>query len=182
MYRVRGRGALVSMMHRARALSAAFAQNPGAHIVFILTYALITVRQKWTGVFFDKTSLCDLGLCVHLGHNGSPCPNPSFRKNKFVVCDITGFHHIDLQFCGCYDTAIGIVHSWKQLLRARWYPASQARPATAFTFRLLDFFYELTHQSKGTLYDFHKTIDCITDNSGTVAGWVRCAQVCYARI
>lgn len=171
----------MSKVHRARALPAAVAQDPGAHTEIIITYALLIALQKWTGAFFDKISLRDLSLCVHLGHDGSPCPNPGYRKKKFVVCDITGYHHIDLQFCGCYNAKVGFVHGWRQLLRARWYPASQARLATAFMFCLLGFFYELTHQSKRSLYDFHKTIDRITDNSGTVTGWVRRVQVCYTR-
>ena len=57
-------------------------------------------------------------------------------------------------------------------MRRQWYPATTARPVNAFTFSLLDFFHELTVQGKTSLYDFHHTIARVTDNSGTVAGWV----------
>ncbi|PIL23576.1 hypothetical protein GSI_14889 [Ganoderma sinense ZZ0214-1] len=41
-------------------------------------------------------------------------------------------------------------------------------PATAFTFSLLKFFQELNFQGKTNLYDFWKTIERITDNSGGI--------------
>ena len=30
--------------------------------------------QHWTGKFFSHADLGDLGLNIHLGHNGAPCP------------------------------------------------------------------------------------------------------------
>lgn len=75
-----------------------------------------------------------------------------------------------MTFCECYDPTTGLIERWKQLFRIGWYPATMERLSTPFTFALLDFFHELTHQGKANLYDFHKTLDRITNNSGTVAG------------
>ena len=73
--------------------------------------------------------------------------------------------------CGCAEDVDDLDH-WRQLLRARWYPATTSRPTTAFTFRLLDLFQHLSLQSKANMYDLHKVLNRITDNSGTVRGWV----------
>lgn len=115
----------------------------------------------------------ELGLRFQLQHNTRLCPHPGYRRRKLVVCDLTGYHEVDVSFCECYEPNIGFVPRWKQLFRERWYPATRERPATVFTFRLLDFFLELTHQGKSNLYDFERTLDRVTDNSGSVAGWVR---------
>lgn len=137
------------------------------------------VCQHWTGNFFAKTSLRDIGLVVYLGHNGCQCPT-SVKKRKLSVCDTSGFHEVNMVFCGCYHANIGFVHEWKQLMRLRWYPATCTRPNTVFTFRVLDFFHELTLQGKLNLYDFHETLDRITSNSGTVASWVsRCQKLSH---
>lgn len=120
----------------------------------------------------EKATLRNIGLQIHLGHDGNPCPTPSGTKKKLVVCHTSGFHHVHVIFCGCNSSGTGFVHQWKQLFRIKWYPATRARPNTAFTFEVLDFYIELSHQAKLNLYDFHKTLDRVTDNSGTVATWV----------
>lgn len=119
--------------------------------------------QQWNGEFFAKTSLREAGLRIHLGHGGLPCHHTKSRVQDFVVYDTTGYHTVDVTFCGCYDTEEGYVPHWTHLLRVGWYPATHARPRSAFTFRLMDFFHELTLQSKVNLHDFHRTLERITD-------------------
>ena len=119
-----------------------------------------------------KSSLRAAGLEVHLGHDDNRCPNPGERQSKFVVCDLSRFHQLNLTFCNCVRADEGVVTSWTQLVRAGWYPASTTRPTTAFTFKLLEFFHELMLQGKTNLYDFHRTVARVTNNSGTIAGWV----------
>ncbi|OBZ73392.1 hypothetical protein A0H81_06621 [Grifola frondosa] len=51
-------------------------------------------------------------------------------------------------------------------MRAGWFPATTNRPATAFTFTLLSFLHELNLQSKANIYDFFRTLQRITDNTG----------------
>ena len=86
-----------------------------------------------------------------------------------MVGHTNGYHEVDLTFCGCISPEDGIVHDWAQLMRHGWYPASRQRITTAFTFRMLDFFQELTLQSKVSLYDFNRTLCRVTDNSGVRA-------------
>ena len=58
----------------------------------------------------------------------------------------------------------GIVHQRTQLLRAGWFPATFNRPKTAFSFKCLNMFHELTLQAKTPLYNFYHTIVHLTDN------------------
>ncbi|KAI0069871.1 hypothetical protein K474DRAFT_1568226, partial [Panus rudis PR-1116 ss-1] len=128
--------------------------------------------QQFNGKYYEKTSLKVLGLRIFLGHNGDACPHPARRSQKFVVGDMTGFHELDVEFCGCINSDGIVVNMWAQLLRVGWFPASMERPTTAFTFNLLNHFQQLTHQAKTNIYDFQRTLSRVTDNSGLIS-WVR---------
>ncbi|KAI0074003.1 hypothetical protein K474DRAFT_1677445 [Panus rudis PR-1116 ss-1] len=128
--------------------------------------------QHYNGKYYEDTSLKNLGLQIQLGHNGDPCPHPARHSRKFVVGDLNGFHELDIQFCGCIGVDDTVVHMWAQLLRVGWFPASMERPTTAFTFQLLNYFQQLTHQAKTNVYDFQRTLSRVTNNSGLVS-WVR---------
>lgn len=45
--------------------------------------------QEWTGEYFKRTSLHDLGARIFLGHSGMPCPNRSSTSSgrHFVIVD-----------------------------------------------------------------------------------------------
>ncbi|KAH9895248.1 hypothetical protein C8Q73DRAFT_619173, partial [Cubamyces lactineus] len=60
-----------------------------------------------------------------------------------------------------------ITDQYVQLLREGWFPATTSRPATVFTFDLLATFQELNFQAKTNLHDYLKTLERLTDNSGT---------------
>lgn len=123
--------------------------------------------QKWDGEFFVKTSLRDEGITYQLGHDCSTsCPNPVPGSRKFVVVDVSGYHHVAVNFCGCQEgKAAGAGDHHVQLLRARWFPATTTKPKTVFTFTVLDHFHQLTLQAKTNLYDFSKTLQRKTDNT-----------------
>ncbi len=72
-----------------------------------------------------------------------------------------------MRFCKCLDDTDNFTYEWVQLFRQGWFPASTDKPSTAFTFRLLEFFQELNLQGKTSLYDFWKSLERVTDNSGT---------------
>lgn len=112
-----------------------------------------------------KTSLKELGLRVQLGHSVGACPTPGQRCSKMIVGDVTGFHEVDVQFCDCFHSDGTYLYVWQQLLQLGWFPASHERPTTAFTFRLLNFLHQLNLQAKTSLYDFHRMLWRITDNS-----------------
>ena len=71
-----------------------------------------------------------------------------------------------MRFCQCLDDQDLFTPEWVQLMRRGWFPATTNRPATAFTFRMLEFFQELNFQAKTNLFDFWKTLERVTDNSG----------------
>ena len=121
--------------------------------------------QQWTGKYFAKTTLKALGLCVQLGHAGDPCPNKGRRNSKMIVGDLTGFHEISIRFCLCCKEDNTIPYTWQQLLQVGWFPATQKYPTTVFTFQLLYFLHQLNLQAKTSLYDFHKSLWWVTDNS-----------------
>ncbi|EEB94303.1 hypothetical protein MPER_06900, partial [Moniliophthora perniciosa FA553] len=55
--------------------------------------------------------------------------------------------------------------SAEQLLRSRLYPATVVEPTTAFTFRMLEFFHDLTLQGKVSVYDFYHALETRTDGA-----------------
>ncbi|KAF9231029.1 hypothetical protein BU15DRAFT_90993 [Melanogaster broomeanus] len=121
--------------------------------------------EGWTGVFFERVTLKQLGLRIQLGHPvGTSCYNPEKAYNDdFVVLDMNGIHEIGLDFCNC-NTAQS--HT-TQLLRARWYPATTSLPKSATTFRVLDHFQMYTFESKGSAFEYYQTLARLTDNTGT---------------
>ncbi|KAI0083406.1 hypothetical protein BDY19DRAFT_998587 [Irpex rosettiformis] len=127
--------------------------------------------EQWNGTHFERTSLRNIGLTVYLGHQGKQCPSVGRMKLRFVVCHTNGFHEVDVGFCSCATQREGVIPDWIQLLRHGWYPASRERVSTAFTFRVLEAFHELNLQAKTSLHDYHKTLNRITDNSGTSEPW-----------
>ncbi|RDX40776.1 hypothetical protein OH76DRAFT_1489992 [Lentinus brumalis] len=103
--------------------------------------------EVWQGKTFARTSLRAQGLSLQLGHEGNEaCPNPSSKERRLVVVDVTGIHEV---------------------FRRGWFPATNARPSTAFTFRVLKTFHEMNFQSKMSLYDYWRSLERITDNTGT---------------
>ena len=80
-----------------------------------------------------------------------------------MVFDITGVHHVSVDFCECPRDSF--LHRRTQLLHAGWFPATFNGPQTIFTFWLLDTFHELTLQGKTTLYDFYHMLLRQTDNA-----------------
>ncbi|TFK79917.1 hypothetical protein K466DRAFT_504786, partial [Polyporus arcularius HHB13444] len=100
--------------------------------------------QVWQGKTFARTSLRAQGLSIQLGHEGSEsCPNPASMTRRMYTPE------------------------WTQVIRRGWFPATNNRPATAFTFRVLKTFQETNFQSKISLYDYWRSLERITDNTGT---------------
>ncbi|KAF9030912.1 hypothetical protein BJ165DRAFT_1411288 [Panaeolus papilionaceus] len=128
---------------------------------------------KWTGTFFEKTSLGQLGHRVQLGHDGGSCPVPLPSAKGFLVFDLLGAQYVNIDYCGCPDSTPDKV---TQLLRKKWFPATIKKPHTAFTFECLDTFHKLTHQAKTTAYDFYHTILHKTDNAGIAPTIYRYAE------
>ncbi|KAG1849775.1 hypothetical protein F4604DRAFT_1687361 [Suillus subluteus] len=114
--------------------------------------------SQWTGGFFEDTSLTKIGLEIHLGHQGKPCPEvtddwydtddegDNFAEGQWVplvndpqtttVVDTSGVHSLMIRFCRC-ASALG---PDMQLFEFGLFPASFTLPNTVFTFAVLDDF------------------------------------------
>ncbi|THH17670.1 hypothetical protein EUX98_g9084 [Antrodiella citrinella] len=119
--------------------------------------------EVWTGSFFNKACLADVGLVFQLGH-----------------VDTTGIHTMQIQFCECVREGGTILDLWTQVFRAGWLPATTERPKTAFTFSLLDFYLELNWRAKTNLNDFYKTLEDLTDKTGVTSEYYRYRQMSLA--
>ena len=91
-----------------------------------------------------------------------------------MVFDLSGVHRLVTRYCKCRDAPPKHV----QLLRARWFPATIERPATVFTFDILDFFHKLQNQNKCNPYDFYHSIIQRTDAAGLNPEIVRFPVTC----
>ncbi|KAH8089855.1 hypothetical protein BXZ70DRAFT_909950 [Cristinia sonorae] len=134
--------------------------------------------EVFTGVYFAKASLRDLGLWLQLGHGGGPCPMASPCNNRLLtVVDVSGIHEVTVNYCQCIDALGQSQDHWMQLLRTGWYPATTERPQTAFTFQALDLYLELNWQAKTNLHDFYKTLERLTDKTGVTSEYYRYRQM-----
>ncbi|TBU21631.1 hypothetical protein BD311DRAFT_677916, partial [Dichomitus squalens] len=136
--------------------------------------------EKWDGAKFTRCSMREIGLVVQLGHDRGSCPHPSIKPRSIVVGHTTGVQAVNIHFCECLDETCRFTPKWTQLFRFGWFPASTHAPATAFTFDLLDTFQELSFQGKTNLFDFWKTVERLTDNSGGRDVYDRYKQLSHA--
>jgi hypothetical protein len=131
--------------------------------------------QQWNGSFFVRTSLRDVGLVVHLGHQGLPCSFIGRILDKFTVVHTNGIHTVKVRFCACYGEDS---QPKFQLLRCSWLPASAEDPHTAFTFEVLNAYHLLSLQGKVSREDYYLSISRHTDNTGidTPKAWNQTAS------
>lgn len=123
--------------------------------------------SQWTGEFFQESSLTKVGLDIHLGHNGGPCPSNPHSTSEMLewydtdddddhsdgypdgasiqlVTDRPAMTIIDksgvLSLSIMYCNCPGSLKKDMQLFQVGLFPASFNRPKTAFTFSVLDDF------------------------------------------
>jgi hypothetical protein len=123
------------------------------------------------GGFFKKQDISTLaseGFAWQMGHYGEVCPNPeSDTELKFTIVGINGVHSTKLRFCACQPYSEE--RKRIQLLEARLFPATGLSPRTAFTFEVLRTNSLFHLQSKCSAYDFHGTLQRLSDNVFTHA-------------
>ena len=135
----------------------AFAQNPGKHRQFQLL-------ENWFSFDIYPTGMeRQIGLRVQLGHPiGESCINPKVAPGDgFVVIDVNGIHEVGVNFCECHQ----MEDYPKQLLQARWFPATVSSPQTAATFNVPEYFQLLTFESKASVFEFLNSLARRTDNT-----------------
>ncbi|PBK64390.1 hypothetical protein ARMSODRAFT_842607, partial [Armillaria solidipes] len=119
--------------------------------------------EEWTGDYYRRTLLKNLGLKVQLGHpTGEACPLPHPSGRQVVVIDIKGIHQVDVVYCGCHCAPDFYI----QMLRCQWFPGSVEFPRTAMTFATLRHFQLLSFMSKASAYEYYHTLERLTDNTG----------------
>lgn len=143
--------------------------------------------ERWTGQFFQSTSLHEEGFTLYLGHRGAPCPGAGEEnvqasgvagegtKDKgtlsetwkegprkcLIVVDISGAHQLHIGWCQCKDAPAADV----QLLRSRLFPASISNPSTAFTFGALEHFHIDSVECKTSALSFFSKLRRLTNNT-----------------
>lgn len=147
--------------------------------------------EKWTGLFFQSTSLDEEGFTWYLGHHGIPCPEIQLESSNLetqasdrvggrttdeevlsdawqddtrkclVVVDVSGVHQLHIGWCQCRDAPGADI----QLLRNRLFPATISNPSTAFTFRLLDYFHIDSVECKTSASSFFSKLRRLTNES-----------------
>ncbi|KAJ7595288.1 hypothetical protein C8J56DRAFT_1115038 [Mycena floridula] len=118
--------------------------------------------EEWTGQFFRRILLRDLGVLLCLGHNGARCSNciATHPGRRLTVVHTNGVHKLHVLFCMCKDA----VSESDQLFHAQLFPGTLTLPQTAFTFDVLNQFHIHTNESKKAAYDFHGALQRLTDN------------------
>lgn len=90
------------------------------------------------------------------------CENPVPCHSSMVVLHVNGIHAVDIQYCGCARA----IPNHLQLLRRRLYPASQKSVKTCATFGLMGLLQKLAWTTKGSTYDFYRSLERLTSNRG----------------
>ncbi|CAK5267983.1 unnamed protein product [Mycena citricolor] len=96
------------------------------------------VIKQWTGSWWKKSSLADIGLVYQMGHGGWECSYPTSTVREMTVLHAPYIHRVRFRYCKCNrsDYASNI----QQLLRNGWYPATGIDPETCATFQTLESF------------------------------------------
>lgn len=118
--------------------------------------------QRWTGEFFEKFSLFDLGQVVCLGHNGERCPRANSGPSNFVVVHTNGIHHWRILYCDCKASLCSQDRAL-QLIRSRLFPPTLNIPQTVFSFCVLDDFHRHSLSAKFSAYDYFDALTKHTD-------------------
>ena len=144
--------------------------------------------EKWTGEFFQRTSLNAEGFILHLGHGGSQCPanvasavEPEVVEDgegdvvdeilleaweprdtrALVIVDVSRVHQLNVSWCCCQDAP----DHGTQLFQYSLFPASTSQPSTAFTFAVLEYFHVDAVECKTSAFNFFSKLRRLTDFS-----------------
>lgn len=163
-----------SIMYCSRCIVADHYANPLHRIeVRYLTSAGVSPsdpnEQMWNGSYFERTSLKDAGLVVQLGHKpGNSCPFGSDGHKHFVVMEADHIQEVSIRYCGCEDEDHDL-----QLLDYGWWPGTVLEPQTVATMDALHDWHMRNLVAHTTVYDYVRTMEMLTDNTGLVYVRVR---------
>ncbi|GBE79492.1 hypothetical protein SCP_0206920 [Sparassis crispa] len=117
--------------------------------------------EFWTGTYFKRNNLHELGLVVQLGHRPSILCSLHDEPHSITVLHTNRVHTMKVTFCACSG-----VPEHKQFLQFGWWPATPLELQSCTTMHLLHLFHTLNLQGKVTAYDFYKSLELMMDNMG----------------
>lgn len=93
---------------------------------------------------------------------GSGCAFGVRGHMDFTVIHTNGIHNVDVWFCRC-----GVVDpAWAQLMDVSWWSATPLEPQTCATATVLRQFTTLNTLGKVSGYDYFRSLEMLTDNTG----------------
>jgi CxC2 like cysteine cluster associated with KDZ transposases len=118
--------------------------------------------QSWNGSFFERKSLKDLGLVIHLHHASMSCPHASLVDlRELTLVHINGIQTIAVQYCSC-PGQIDELAVIRQLTEYRLFPATTKSPNTVFTHQVLGDFHMETNCLSISAYDYMEKLRRLT--------------------
>lgn len=115
----------------------------------------------WNGNHFERRTLGELGMEIHLGHRGKPCRTWSAgRSSKIRIIHTTGIFTYKVNHCCC----IGAPEVAMQMMALRLFPSTLSRPESAATFDLLKNGQMHSLCGKESIWDFYEVISRLTEN------------------
>jgi len=87
-----------------------------------------------------------------------------------VVIHTNGLHEVAFNYCGCSRA----IPQHLQLMRRRFYPASQMVIRTCASFEVLDILHKFSLTTKASTFDFYRAIEKLTSDSGLAVPSYRC--------
>ncbi|QRV77073.1 hypothetical protein RhiJN_05088 [Ceratobasidium sp. AG-Ba] len=113
--------------------------------------------RRWNGKFWQSASLAELGLVLHLGHDGRRCAK-SHVNDSLLVGDIHGFSNLEVTFCECD----GHSSRTSQLLAAGFMACSDNLPQSAFTLNMLDHLSIFSTAGKCSVFKYYTVLKRMT--------------------
>ncbi|KAF8995346.1 hypothetical protein BDZ89DRAFT_1149647 [Hymenopellis radicata] len=120
------------------------------------------ILQIWRTGSWDRKTLRELNLVYQVGHQGGPCPHPDASLRTMTLLHTTG------------------VHTWQQLLRTGWYPATTRQLSTCATLEVLDLYRRLKTMATVNVRDFVSILESTTNPYETE--WTPDRYKVFARI
>lgn len=125
-------------------------QNSGPHISFKHIPTTDTFDDEWEDADDDDITLVP-----------SPDGQTVSCGTTITAVTVTGVFQRTVQWCRCQNAP----ERWVQLMRHSFFPASFDKPATIFTFDLLDHFTHDLLECKTSAMNFYNKIRRITNNA-----------------
>lgn len=113
----------------------------------------------WDGAVWKEASLADLGLILHLGHQGHACAKDDY--SQILVGDLNGFVTVNVHY-QTYPDSPASPSRGQQLLAAGLFPCSDYSPKSAFTLPLLDMYNILTTLGRTSGHKYYTALERVT--------------------